>query len=83
MPTVNTEAAIQHRIVIVPNQSLSVMGLWVFYASIATVTLSLAMWFMLNGYWPVLVFAVAEMLVLGLCLYLCRRQGRYIVKSSL
>ncbi|MGB9430584.1 MAG: DUF2244 domain-containing protein [Gammaproteobacteria bacterium] len=76
MLAINPDAP-RHRIVIVPNQSLGVMGLWFFYASIAAVTLSLATWFTLNGYWPVLIFAIVEMLVLGLCLHLCWRHGRY------
>ena len=73
---VNSDAAM-HRIVIVPNRSLSIAGLWFFYASIITLTLTLGMWFALNDFWPVLVFAVVEMLVLGLCLDSCWRQGRY------
>jgi len=49
----------------------------VFYASIVTLTLTLGMWFALNGFWPVLVFAVVEMLVLGPCQFLCWQQGHY------
>jgi len=60
MLAVNPDAAM-HRIVIVPNRSLSVTG----------------MWFALEGFWPVLVTAIVEMLLLGLCLFLCWRQGHH------
>lgn len=76
MLAVEPDAAM-HRIVIVPNRSLSVAGLWFFYGSIVSVTLTLAMWFTLQGFWPVLGYAVVEMLLLGVCLYLCWRHGRY------
>ncbi|MGH8398910.1 MAG: DUF2244 domain-containing protein [Gammaproteobacteria bacterium] len=69
--------AATHRIVIVPNRSLSLAGLWLFYASIVSVTLALAMWYTLHGFWPVLAWAIVEMLALGLCLHICWRHGRY------
>lgn len=76
MLAVNPDAA-AHRIVIIPNCSISAAGLWLFYASIAGVTLALASWYALHGFWPVLAFAVLEMLVLGLCLRVCWRHGHY------
>jgi len=76
MPAIKLDAA-THRIVIVPNCSISVTGLWLFYISIAAVTLALAAWYTLHGFWPVLGFAILEMLALGLCLWTCRRHGRY------
>jgi uncharacterized membrane protein len=76
MLAINPDAAM-HRIVIVPNRSLSVAGLWCFYGSIVAVTLALGVWFTLYGFWPVLAYAVLEVLLLGLCLYLCWRQGHY------
>ncbi|MDE2196646.1 MAG: DUF2244 domain-containing protein [Gammaproteobacteria bacterium] len=76
MLAVEPDAATR-RIVIVPNRSLSVMGLWGFYFSIVMVTLAPAMWFTLQGFWPVLAYAVVELLLLGLCLYQCWRHGRY------
>ncbi|MDE2090720.1 MAG: DUF2244 domain-containing protein [Gammaproteobacteria bacterium] len=76
MLAVNPDAAMHH-IVIVPNRSLSVAGLWLFYVSIVTLTLTLGLWFALNGFWPVLAYASVEMLLLGLCLFLCWRQGHY------
>ncbi len=76
MLALNPDAA-PRRIVIVPNRSLSLTGLWLFYASIVCVTLGLALWYTLHGFWPVLAWAVVEMLVLGVCLHICWRQGRY------
>jgi len=76
MLAISPDAA-THRIVIVPNCSISVTGLWLFYASIVVVTLALASWYALHGFWPVLAWALAEMLALGLCLWLCWRHGRY------
>ncbi|MGH8369877.1 MAG: DUF2244 domain-containing protein, partial [Gammaproteobacteria bacterium] len=63
--------ALFQRIVMGPNRSLSMTGLWLFYASISIVTLALATWFALHGFWPVLVYAVLELVWLGLCQYLC------------
>ncbi len=72
----DTNAAM-HRIVIVPNRSLSVTGLWLFYASIVVVTLTLGLWFTLDGFWPVLAYAVLELLLLGAGLLISWRQGYY------
>lgn len=76
MPAVKADAARQ-RIVIVPNCSISATGLWLFYASIAGVTLALASWYALHGFWPVLAFAFLELLALGLCLRASWRHARY------
>ncbi len=76
MPAVKPDAAL-HRIVIVPNRSLSIGGFWLFYASTVAVTLALGMWFALAGFWPVLAYTIVEMLLLGLCLYLCWQHGQY------
>lgn len=32
---------------------------------------------MLQGFWPVLAYAIVEMLLLGVCLYVCWRHGYY------
>jgi uncharacterized membrane protein len=74
MLAVNPDAAM-HRIVIVPNRSLSVTGLWLFYASIVALTAALGLWFEAEGFWPILVYAIVEMLLLGLCLLVCWQQG--------
>ena len=69
--------ATAHRIMIMPNRSLSVTGLWVFYAGSAGLTLALGVWFAFNGFWPVLAYAILELLLLGACLLASWRQGLY------
>lgn len=76
MQAVNPDAVV-YRIVIVPNCSISATGLWLFYASISALTLALACWYALNGFWPVLGFALLELAGLAVCLQICRRHGRY------
>ncbi|MDE2234930.1 MAG: DUF2244 domain-containing protein [Gammaproteobacteria bacterium] len=66
-----------HRIMIVPNRSLGVTGLWFFYAGSVGLTLALAAWFAFNGFWPVLAYAIVELLLLGACLLASWRQGFY------
>jgi uncharacterized membrane protein len=66
-----------HRIVVVPNRSLTVTGLWLFYSSIVVVTLAPGIWFTLYGFWPILACAAVETVLLGFCLYLCWRDGYY------
>lgn len=70
MLAIEPDAASQ-RIVMVPNRSLSKKGLWLFYGSIAAVTLALAVWFAWQGFWPVLVYAVLELAWLGICQAIC------------
>jgi uncharacterized membrane protein len=76
MLAIEPDAAFQ-RIVMIPNRSLSVRGLWLFYGSISVVTVALAAWFAWYGFWPVLVYAVLELAWLGLCQYLCWMQSNY------
>lgn len=77
MQTANPEV-VTHRIVIVPNRSLNLAGLLVFYTSISAVTLVLAVSLTLkDGYWPVLAWAVVELVFLAFCQYGCWRQGSY------
>lgn len=74
MLAIEPDAAFQ-RIVMVPNRSLSVTGLWLFYGSLSVVTLALAGWFAWRGFWPVLAYAVLELVWLGLCQRLCSRRA--------
>ena len=57
-------AAARH-IDLVPHVSLSVRGAFVFFCAVCFVTLGVAGVFSLLGFWPVLPFAGAEMLLLG------------------
>jgi uncharacterized membrane protein len=66
------------RIELAPNCSLTAHAAAVFFATIAFVTLSVALLFVVQGYWPVLPFAGLEVLVLGWALNasLRRREWR-------
>lgn len=72
------------RIEIAPNCSLTVRGALVFFASLCTVSLSIAAFFTLRGFWPVLPFAGLEMLLLGWALHtsLVRRHHRETITVS-
>ncbi|MGH8280025.1 MAG: DUF2244 domain-containing protein [Gammaproteobacteria bacterium] len=77
MLAVNPEI-VTHRIVIVPNRSLNLAGLLVFYTSISAVTLGLAVSLTIkDGYWPMLAWAIVELVLVGACQYWCWRQGGY------
>ena len=64
-------------IVIVPNRSITAAGLWSFFAGAGATALAVALWFALQGFWPVLGYAFLELGLLGLCLQACWRHGRY------
>ena len=53
------------RIEISPNCSLSVRGAWLFFASLAVASVSMASLVALQGYWPVLPFAGLELALVG------------------
>jgi uncharacterized membrane protein len=65
------------RIIIVPNRSISAAGLCIFFSMMGTVTLLVAGWFAWFGFWPILVYAVAELGWLAYCLRLCVHRTRY------
>lgn len=65
------------RIVIVPNRSLSLKGLVVFFATITVVTLLVAGWFTLLGMWPVMAYALAELIALALSFQAYLRRAQY------
>lgn len=66
-----------HQIVITPNQSLSALGWLGCYCGGLAVSLAIALALAWFGYWPILAFAVAEWLGIGVCLWAVRRGGRY------
>jgi uncharacterized membrane protein len=59
---------LDHRIDLRPNCSLTPKGAALFYISVCAVSLLIALFFVLQGLWPVLPFWGLEMLVLGLAL---------------
>ncbi|HSC46956.1 MAG TPA: DUF2244 domain-containing protein [Gammaproteobacteria bacterium] len=69
--------AARQRIVIVPNRSITATGLWFFFAGAGAAALPVALWFTLQGFWPVLGYALLELGLLALCLRACWRHGRY------
>jgi uncharacterized membrane protein len=64
------------RIVIRPNRSLSTRQLQIAFAVIALVCLGIASVFAAFGLWPILPFAGAEVIVVGIGLYLSALGGR-------
>lgn len=64
-----------HRFVIRPNRSLTWRQTQLFYLLMTMVTMTVAVAFAIQGFWPVLPFAGAELGVLGLGLWLCAVSG--------
>ncbi|HUX73413.1 MAG TPA: DUF2244 domain-containing protein [Steroidobacteraceae bacterium] len=67
----------QQRIELAPNCSLTPAAARLFFVSISTFSLALALFFAFRGYWPVLPFWGAEMLALGLALRAALRRRLY------
>lgn len=65
------------RIVIAPNCSLNGREALGFFVAIAGVSLLIALAFAIQGYWPVLPFAGAELALLGWAFARGHRRGRY------
>src|SRR5580704_14755617 len=67
----------QQRIELVPNCSLSVAGARLFFAATCLFSLSFALFFVLQGFWPVLLFWAIEMLALGIALHASMQRRNY------
>jgi len=67
----------EQRIELAPNCSLKPSGAILFFVATCLFSLGLAMFFVLQGFWPVLPFWALEMLALGLALQASMRQGKY------
>jgi uncharacterized membrane protein len=75
--TASDKSADSHQIVVRPNASLTPEGAGLFFAAISIVSLGIAIRFTLLGLWPILLFAILEMSLLGGCiLYILRRNER-------
>lgn len=72
-----TSAAEGTRIVVAPNCSLSGRQALGLFGTVAGVSLLIALVFTLQGYWPVLPFAGAELLLLGWALGSSQKRGGY------
>jgi len=69
--------AMEQRIELAPNCSLKPSGAILFFVATCLFSLGLAMFFVLQGFWPLLPFWALEMLALGLALQASMRQGKY------
>jgi len=67
----------EQRIELAPNCSLKPKGAVVFFGSTCLFSLSFALFFVFQGFWPVLPFWALEMLALGLSLQASMRRGKY------
>ena len=67
----------EQRIELAPNCSLKPKGAMLFFGSTCLFSLGFALFFVAQGFWPVLLFAALEMLVLGLSLQASMRHGKY------
>lgn len=64
-------------VIVAPNNSLSPRGALVFFLGICCASIIIAAAFAALGYWPILPFAGAELCLLGLVLWLSRKNGSY------
>jgi uncharacterized membrane protein len=67
----------EQRITLAPNCSLSVTGARFFFAATCLFSLSIALFFVLQGFWPVLLFWALEMLAFGIALHASMRRRNY------
>lgn len=67
----------EQRIELAPNCSLTDRSASLFFGSICAFSLPLSLFFARQGFWPVLVFWVLEMLAVGLALKLSLRRRHY------
>jgi uncharacterized membrane protein len=67
----------EQRIELQPNCSLKPAGAVLFFVSTCLLSLGFALFFVFQGFWPVLPFWALEMLVLGLALNASMRSGTY------
>jgi uncharacterized membrane protein len=67
----------EQRIELAPNCSLTVSGARLFFTATCLFSLTFALFFVLEGFWPVLLFWALEMLALGLALHASMRRRNY------
>jgi uncharacterized membrane protein len=67
----------EERIDLAPNCSLTVVGSRLFFGATCLFSLTFALFFVLQGFWPVLLFWALEMLGLGLALHASMQQRNY------
>jgi uncharacterized membrane protein len=67
----------EQRITLAPNCSLTLPGARIFFGATCLFSLSFALFFVLQGFWPVLLFWALEMLGLGVALHASLRRRNY------
>ncbi len=67
----------EQRIDLAPNCSMKPAGAMLFFASTCLFSLGFALFFVFQGFWPVLPFWALEMLALGAALQASMRRGKY------
>ena len=69
--------AMEQRIELAPNCSLTPAAAKVFFAATCLFSLAFSLFFVFHGFWPVLPFWALEMLALGLALHASMRRRLY------
>ena len=67
----------EQRITLAPNCSLTRSGAQLFFGATCLFSLSFALFFVLQGFWPVLLFWALEMLALGIALHASMQRRNY------
>jgi len=67
----------EQRITLAPNCSLTLCGARLFFGATCLFSLSFALFFVLQGFWPVLLFWALEMLGLGVALHASLKRRNY------
>jgi uncharacterized membrane protein len=67
----------EQRFELKPNCSLKPAGAWLFFAATCLFSLSFALFWVWQGFWPVLPFWAVEMLALGAALHASMRRRHY------
>lgn len=67
----------EQRIVLAPNCSLTLSGARLFFGITCLFSLSFALFFVLQGFWPILLFWALEMLAFGLALKASMKRRHY------
>jgi uncharacterized membrane protein len=67
----------EQRIILAPNCSLTPAGARVFFGATCLFSLSFALFFILQGFWPILLFWALEMLALGVALHASLKRRHY------
>ena len=67
----------EQRITLAPNCSLTPLGAKVFFGATCLFSLSFSLFFILQGFWPILLFWALEMLALGVALHASLKRRHY------